>query len=371
MHEWILSFDVRIIYPYDLIYGYKEKNIFRDIVQSCNLFQRLFCSPSSRISKILNVGKFQKRLFLKSTSELFKNIDYLYIPEGSVSLKLQKNSIIELIFNTTKYINKTVIAYPISVFTKLRDIPKNNQQLDLLMTISDESKRECEDANLLSLNVGGQRFKESWLRDLSMYFSKVKSSNSILEKKITSRVVLVLTKNNTGLVSEFFTLSQVRSYRRKYLKRLSEMGFFIIVKPHPGNKHISLLEGLKHVPIDRFEISELPVAYLASISDFSVAEFPTNSIFDVISCKKNVYWPFEFLTKIDKLNISNLSNRMIEKGFPEVFFSLIEFGLPEKVSSSFRGLNINKVIDTHVEMKEIFSNMESVKNEKNISSNTY
>jgi hypothetical protein len=230
-----------------------------------------------------------------------------------------------------------------------------------MMTVSDKKILKYESAidSLLSVNLGAQRFKESWLVDLQVYFSGIKYSSTILKeiKKSKSHIVLLLIKNRTGLVSQFLTERQVSEYRARYLKRLAEMNCFVIVKPHPGSKNYILRKELSQVATLKYEISELPVAYLASVSSFGVAEFPTNSIYDVFSCKKNVFWPCEFL---DDSGCINLANTMIEKGFPEDFYSHVRFGLPVGPNVKYMGPNVSKIIDTKVEISDVDNYIEGV-----------
>jgi len=357
--KWISSFGVNILYPYDLIYGNREKDVFRKITLNSKILQKLLCSPNGKFSNTFKLGNIQRELALKNIYKLFENIGYVYIPEGSINAKTQQNSIVKIVFDAAKYKNRLTVAYPISLYEKLRNVEKHNQNIDLIMTVSSKSRQMCKSANLLAVNLGAQRFKELWLENIQMYFDSVKQSNSILRKVKSGepRIVLLLLKNRTGLVSGFLTSRQVSEYRKNYLQRLAEMNFFVIVKPHPGSKSHAFQKDLSQVVTLKYEISELPIVYLASICSFSVAELPTNSIFDVLSCKKNVFWPCEYL---EDSSCINLAINMIEKGFPEDFFNYSRFGLPSKFNLKYTSPNISKVIDSKVEISDVDSYIESV-----------
>ena len=51
---------------------------------------------------------------------------------------------------------------------------------------------------------------------------------------------------------------------------------------------------------------------------------------------------------------------MIEKGFPEDFYSHVEFGLPVGSNVKYMGPNVSKIIDTKVEISDVDNYIEGV-----------
>ena len=113
--------------------------------------------------------------------------------------------------------------------------------------------------------------------------------------------------------NHLYSLDFRMKYREVILETLRAEGFYIVIKPHPGEKVKHDLKG------DHFTISELPSVFLSNAADTTIFELPTNSIFDALMNNKTAYLPLNLMSKL-----LGKSKVQIINEFPSFFQNVVK-----------------------------------------------
>lgn len=134
----------------------------------------------------------------------------------------------------------------------------------------------------------------------------------IKEKAKQRKIVVFFTKNMSAF-NHLYSLDFRMKYREVILETLRAEGFYIVIKPHPGEKVKHDLKG------DHFTISELPSVFLSNAADTTIFELPTNSIFDALMNNKTAYLPLNLMSKL-----LGKSKVQIINEFPSFFQNVVK-----------------------------------------------
>jgi len=370
MSEWIADYCDKLLYPCDMVYGDRSPvstlcSWAEQPISLTSRFIKALLYPGNRVALRTGLANLQRRNAMRTIRDIFESIDIVYVPEGTTSAKLRTNSIAELVVAAACAVEKPIVGYVISVYSKLRQVACNNQGLDLLMVASEQDRVDCLKTGLHALQCGAQRFQINWMDELIHYFGEIVSAQALAELAAERPVALVQLKNRSGLVKKTSSIKISQETRRLLFVELIKRGYFLIVKPHPGEISQQLIDGLKTISVNDYRISELPVSYLSSISHCSVLEMPSNSVMDAIASDKRTYWPYEiFIKNQDTLNRQQLIKQMIKIGFPASFFDLVELGFP--VVTEARPVNkrikdkFEQLANSHIELGAVIETCESL-----------
>jgi hypothetical protein len=335
MIEWMSGYADHIVYGQDIL----KSNMFLKIRH--HLLVHGTGLPARLVRRLIQT-RFRQTVMAKKMSyyfnflstmqlrQILKNMDLVYFPEGAFPIPIPEG-IAKLIRTGARILKKPLIGYIKSAYSDIRDLAKRNHGLDLLLVLSETDRQLCERHDLPAVVLGAQRFKHSWIAEISKHFASKEDAvrlKSMVQKKA---VALVLLKNRTGLVQDFMSVEEHMEYRKLIFQALVKAGFHLLIKPHPAENSLPLEPTLEFIPADTYTVSEIPVQYLASLSLCSVCEMPSNSLMDVIANGKKSYWPFHLLNPAHRLlDQKEMTHLYLKSGFPQDFIGFVETDLPEK-----------------------------------------
>ena len=363
MMEWLSKYCDDFFFPCDLMYErktYMSKLCFSAEypVSPLNLFYKCLLYPANKAALYTKFVCMQHKIAQRTMKAMFKDVDIIYFPEGLLSPKFTRNSFPGFIVSFANIFNKPLVGYVMSIIRSTESILQNNKGLDLLMVTTKKNEDAYEAFKGTVLSCGAQRFKRSWMQELSSYFSSAKHGEKLLERAKNKPMALILLKNITDLTKNIMSEEDVQKVRTFLFARLIERGYFLVIKPHPGESPNRRTESLNTMQKQDYCVSELPASYLASMCHCGVLEMPSNSVVDVIASGVRAYWPIEiYETTLE--NSSELIRHIMKLESLADFFRLIEKKLPmpffekepsRQVQNDFLEIsNVNTDIDVVIE----------------------
>jgi hypothetical protein len=135
-------------------------------------------------------------------------------------------------------------------------------------------------------------------------------------------IAVFFTKNDSGSNGRYSEYDR-QTWRSCIFEGLRQEGFFVIIKPHPGE--ICLDKSLEKNQLT----TDLPSMFLCAKADAVVFELPTNSIFDSIVCEKIPYLPVKLLEEFDLVDSKGYLEKM-SLFMRRVVLEFCSFELPKK-----------------------------------------
>ncbi len=134
-----------------------------------------------------------------------------------------------------------------------------------------------------------------------------------IKQNAKQRKIAVFFTKNFSALNYLYNIDCRKKYRQEILKKLQAQGFYIVIKPHPG-------ESIKNnSQNDSSTISELPSPFLCKMADATIFELPTNSIFEAMINNRNVYLPLDLLSDVLEKSIQKIIDE-----FPPLFQRVIK-----------------------------------------------
>ena len=181
------------------------------------------------------------------------------------------------------------------------------------------------------------RMKPDLIQPFINFYSNSDHWAQIKQESRQRKIAVFFTKSLSAL-NYLYSYDVRLDYRQKILNELKQKGFFIVIKPHPGEKKIK----------NRFQneysiYSELPSVFLCKMADATIFELPTNSIFDAFLNNKNVYLPLDLLCDVTKKPIQKIIDEFppfLQKAVKEDCF----IHVPEISLKNYQNNRIKKYI---------------------------
>jgi len=327
--KWIREYADEVIYAVDLVYGKRISSIFK--FGTCfYITNRVFNMFFLNHRKIF-------RVILKTISRMFVNLDHMdiyYIP-SDVYGNRSGNMLLDVLCMHASINSKPIVGYVNKGIAVLDD--KNNYNLNLglscLFTVR-PFKHDKDD--LSTVVMGAQRLSLNWYMEVNRYFSNTTDGNRLSMQLPSYRlVILLLLKTYTSPFADLIKYDDFILYRSKLIINLLELGFFLIIKPHPAQSEKEL-EAIDDLTVDNENdvvLTYLPVQFLASKASCTVMEMPSNSVLDCIATGAKAYWPYYDIMQMKQYDRGEYTKRLIKAGSPELFYRFVENKLPAKGDS--------------------------------------
>ena len=158
-----------------------------------------------------------------------------------------------------------------------------------------------------------------------------------IKHKANGRPIAGFFTKNPSTFNYSFPIEAIQQYNLEILNGLIDRGFFVVLKPHPGEK---LKQNLMNKD---FVTTEIPSTILNTLIDCAVFALPTNSIFDAIANGMRPHMPLKILS--DKLDVSY--EHVFDK-FSEHFQHIVNddchLAFPDKISSKLISIEERRLI---------------------------
>jgi hypothetical protein len=183
------------------------------------------------------------------------------------------------------------------------------------------------------------RMQPDLIEPMLDFYDKTEDWTQLKENAKQRKIAVFFTKNMSAF-NYLYSPDFRTKYREVILKALRSEGFYIVIKPHPGEKVKHDLKG------DHFTISELPSIFLSNVADVTIFELPTHSIFDALMNNKTAYLPLNLMSKV-----LGKSKVQIINEFPSFFQRVVKEDCVYHCPKISAGNNTQNRIDKYISRK--------------------